>query len=149
MLVTLPCLAVEDDILTICWLITTSRNNSSDFIGGSSGKVVAVVVTVLIKTQSNGALMLRWHVPGQLKSCLVQLNSWMMVVEHVMQNLHGVMKKIMVVLIGHAIVESIGWIIDIELAVNGVFARLGKKRASATRECTMNLEDICCNSTKD
>src|ERR1700724_4422252 len=103
---------MENNITTVCGLITGSRNDSGDFIGGSSGEVVATAVTALIETQCDSALVLWRHVPGQLKGRLVQLNSWMMTVEHVLQNLHRVAKQIAVVLIGHAIVEGVGRIIN-------------------------------------
>src|SRR6202023_1145638 len=108
---------MENDIATVCGLITGSRNDSGDFIGGSPGEVVGTAGTPRMKTQRDGALVLWWHVPGELKGSLVQLNSWMMTVEHILQNLHGVTKKFAVVLIGHAIVESVGRIINVQLTV--------------------------------
>ena len=140
---------MENNIATICRVITTSRNDSSNLIGGSSGKVVAAAVTVLIKAQSDGALVFRWHVSGKLQSSLVQLDSWMVAVEHILENLHGLTKEITVVLVGHAIVESISRIINVELAVNRVLARLGKEGARAMGQGTMNLENICSSTTKD
>ena len=149
MLETLFCLAMENDIATICWLITTSRNDRSDLVGGSGRKIVTAAVTVLIKAQSDGALVFRWHVSGELKSSLVQLDSWMVAVEHVQENLHGRTMKILVVLVGHAVIETIGLIIDVELAVNRMFARFGKERAGKMGKSTMNLEDICPSTIKD
>src|ERR1700724_444465 len=139
---------MKNNIPTLCWLLTTPRNDSGDLIGSSGWKIVAAAVTGVIKTQSDLALVLGWHVPGQLMSRLVQLDSWMMAVEHVLQNLHGVTTKIPVVLIGHAIVESIDWIINIKLTVDRVLARMGKERASAMGESAMNLEEIWSSTIK-
>ena len=149
MLETLFCLVMENDIATICWLITISRNNHSNPIGGSSRKVVAAAVTIVVKAQSDSALVFRWHVSGELQSSLVQLDSWMVAVEHVQENLHGLTMKILVVLVAHAIIETICLIIDVELAVNWMFARFGKERAGKMRKSTMNLEDVCSSTIKD
>src|SRR4029077_15519252 len=140
---------MENNITTICKLITTSRNDSGNLIGGSGGEIVAVAVTVLIKAQSNDALVFRWHVSGELKGSLVQLDPWMVAIEHVLEGAHGVTIQILVVLIGHAIVESIGWIVNVELAVDRMLARMGKERASMMGQSTMNLENICSSTTKD
>ena len=140
---------MENDIATIGWLITTSRNDSSGLVGGGSRKIVAASVTVFIKAQSDGALVFRWHVSGELQSSLVQLDSWMVVVEHVQENLYSLMMKILVVLIGHAVIETISLIIDVELAVNRILARFRKERASKMGKSTMNLEDVCFSTIKD
>ena len=89
-----------------------------------------VMVTALIKAQSNLALLLWRHVPGELMGLLVHLDSRMMAVEHILKGNHDVMIELGVVPVGHPKVDSIGRIINVQLSVDWRFP-LGRKKGSA------------------
>jgi hypothetical protein len=108
--------AVENDVMDPLWLVTIARKDDSDLISGSSREVVVAMVTALIEAKSNLALLLWRHVSGKLMSLFVHLDSRMVMVEHVLKGNHGVMIKLGVPPVGHSKVDSISWIVDIQLS---------------------------------
>jgi hypothetical protein len=58
---------------------------------------------------------------------LVHLDSRMMVVEHILKGNHGVMIELGVPPVGHPKVDSIGWIINVQLSIDWRFPLRRKK----------------------
>jgi hypothetical protein len=119
--------AIENNVMNPLWLVTIARKDDSNFIGCSSRKVVAATVTALIEEKGNLALLLWKHVPGELMGLLVHLDGRMMVVEHILKGDHGVMIELGVSPVGHPKVDSIGWIMNVQLSVDRRFP-LGRKK---------------------
>jgi hypothetical protein len=121
---------VENNVVDPLWLVTITGKNDSDLISGSGREVVAAMVTALIEAQRNLALLLWRHVPGELMGLLVHLDSRMVTVEHVLKGDHGVMIELGVPPIGHPKVDSISWIIDIQLSKDWRLPLRWKKRSA-------------------
>jgi hypothetical protein len=134
--------AVENDVSDPLWLVTIAGKNDSDLIGGSGRKVVAATVAALIEAKSNLALLLWRHVPGELMGLLVHLDSGMVTVEHVLKGDHGVMIELGVPPVGHPKVDSISWIIDVQLSVDRRFPLGWKKGSTLVGKLAMHPEDV-------
>src|SRR5258706_6200425 len=100
------------------------------------------MINAFVKPQGNLALLLLWHVPGELKGLPVRGNRRVMAEEHVLEGLHGSLMQSPIPTVGHAIVQCIIWIIDVELRIDRRLARRWKKGSSSVRKSTMELEDI-------
>jgi len=100
------------------------------------------MITAFVKPQGNLALLLLRHVPGELKGLPVHGNPRVMAEEHVLEGLHGAPMQCTIPTVGHAIVQCIIWIIDVQLSIDRRLARRWKKGSSSVRKSTMELEDI-------
>jgi hypothetical protein len=138
--------AMEDDVSTIGKLLPSARYHSCD-LSSDCGKVVSTTISARLITKSNPALTFWGHVPGQLHCRLVQRNSIVMAIQHVLKISHDPSVETCVVLVGHAVVESILRVIYIELRIDRRCIGGRKKRASTMREGAMNLEDIWTSTT--
>jgi hypothetical protein len=59
--------------------------------------------------------------------CLpVQLDRYMMSVEHILQNLHSTSIQSEIVSVGHSVIQGSVWIMDIELGVHWSLSRRWK-----------------------
>jgi hypothetical protein len=134
--------AIEDDVPCILRLVSISRQNDSNLTGSSSREIVPATISVLVKAQGDPALLFLRHVPGELKSLLVHGHPRVMAEEHVLEGLHGATIQGSIPMIGHAMVESISRVIDIELGIGGRDAWSWEKGSSSMGESTMELEDI-------
>jgi hypothetical protein len=102
-----PISAVKKNVVDPLWLVAIARKDDSDLISGSSKEVVGETVTALIEVQSNLALLLWRHIPGELMGLLVHLDNRMVTVEHALKGDHGVMIELGVLSVGHPKVDSI------------------------------------------
>src|SRR5882757_9341411 len=100
------------------------------------------MVTVLIKAQSNLALLLWRHVPGELMGLLVHLDSRMVTVEHILKSDHGVMIELGIPSVCHPKVDSISWIIDVELSIDWGLPLRWKKGSALMGKLAMQPKDI-------
>src|SRR5882757_4124829 len=137
-----PISAVQNDVADPLWLVTITWKDDSNLIGSSSREVVAATVTVLVKAQSDLALLFQRHVPSKLMGLLVHLDSRMVTVEHVLKGDHSVMIELGVPSIGHPKVDSISWIINVELSVDWGLPLWWKKRFALMGKLAMQPKDI-------
>ena len=100
------------------------------------------MVAVLIKAQSDLALLFWRHVPGELMGLLVHLDSRMVTVEHVLKGDHSMMIELGVPSVGHPKVDSISWIIDVELSIDWGLPLRWKKGSALMGKLAMQPKDI-------
>jgi hypothetical protein len=134
--------AVENDVMDPLWLVTITGKDDSDLIGGSGREVVAAMVTALIEAQSDLALLLWRHVPGELMSLFVHLDGRVMAMEHILKGDHSVMIKLSVPPVGHLKVDSISWVIDVQLSKDWRLPLRWKKRTALVGKLAMQPEDV-------
>jgi hypothetical protein len=134
--------AVENDVADPLWLVTITGKDDSDLIGGSGREVVVATVTALIEAQSDLALLLWRHVPGELMSLFVHLDGRVMAMEHILKGDHSVMIKLSVPPVGHPKVDSISWVIDVQLSKDWRLPLRWKKRTALVGKLTMQPEDV-------
>ena len=112
-----PMPVVENNITGALWLITVTWKNNSNLIVGGIREIVAVMVTGFIELQSYFALLFWKHSAGELMGLPVHLNCRVAVVEHVLEYNQSGTIELGVPGIGHAKVDSICWIIDVQLSI--------------------------------
>ena len=110
-------------------MIAISWKNDSNLIVGGIRKIVAVTVTGLIKAQHYLVLLLWRHVSGELVGLLVHLNSRMGMVDHVLKSDQCLMIELGIPCIGHAKIDGISRIINVQLSIYRRLSFRWKKRA--------------------
>jgi hypothetical protein len=73
---------------------------------------------------------------------LVHLDSRMVTVEHVLKGDHGVMIELGVPPVGHPKVDSISWIVDVQLSEDWGLPLRRKKGSALVGKLTMQPEDV-------
>ena len=129
----------QDDVPRLSGLLSITRNDDCNLSTGSSRKVVATPVTVLVETQRDLAVMVRRQISCELMSLPEKLNRGVVAKQHVLQNLHGVPIQCLINWVVHADVESVLGIPNVQLTIGGISSRLGEKSASNVMESTFDL----------
>jgi len=134
--------AVENNVADPLWLVTINGKDNGDLISCSGKKIVAATVTALIEVKGDLALLLWRHVPGELMGLLVHLDSRMMAVEHILKGNHDVMIELSVPPVGHPKVDSIRWIINVQLSIDWKLPPGRKKGSALVGKLAMQPKDI-------
>src|SRR5258706_14506075 len=100
------------------------------------------MINAFVKPQGNLALLLLWHVPGELKGLPVHGNRRAMAEDHVLEGLHGALMQSPIPTVGHAMVKCIIWIIDVQLSIYRKLTRRRKNAFSTVWQSTMVIISI-------
>src|ERR1700756_28989 len=111
-------LAIKDNVLRASRLITIPWNDDCNFSYRDIRVLVAAPISGRVKLEGYPALLLRRHISSQLMCLFIELNCWMVAIQHVLECLHSSMVQVGIPCIPHTIVEGILRGIDIELSID-------------------------------
>jgi hypothetical protein len=142
-------LSVDDDVLRASRPLSIANDNYSNLIYCGIRKVVAPVVTVLIKVKRYCELLIRRHGNGHLKGLSVKGNSRMDLIKDALKQIQGCGIKgiLLIVLImpSQAMLKSIICVMNVELGICERSILERKDRASIMDE--LSTQDIGVRAT--